>query len=64
LCEDALVDQRRRRSVRCETTGTFTTGETVVDRRRHGDAGATEVAENVDARALTDRIVRAVGSLA
>lgn len=51
------------RSVRCEPTGVFTAGATVVDRRYEGVQGSVAVAADVDVAQVTDRVIRAVSQL-
>ena len=49
--------------VRCETSGIFTTGETVVDRRHRTEDSCTLVAEDIDVLKVNSRIISAVGDL-
>jgi pyrimidine-specific ribonucleoside hydrolase len=51
------------RSVRCETTGTYTRGMTVVDRRRHASPGRVRIAVAVDAPAVRGRLLQALHRL-
>jgi inosine-uridine nucleoside N-ribohydrolase len=49
--------------VRCEVSGEFTTGATVVDRRPDAPAGLIGVAQDVDVATATRRILEAIGNL-
>jgi inosine-uridine nucleoside N-ribohydrolase len=51
------------RSVRCETTGTFTRDMTVADRRRHASRGEVRIAMGVDTRAVKNRLLEALHNL-
>ena len=53
----------RARSVRCETAGLLTMGETVVDRRPQAVAGPVAVAEEADVAEVSAQIVEAIGRL-
>jgi pyrimidine-specific ribonucleoside hydrolase len=51
------------RWVRCELSGTWTRGMTVVDRREHGEIGFVRVAHSVQAAAVKERIFEALRTL-
>ncbi len=51
------------RWVRCELTGQWTRGMTVVDRRRHGERGSVRVAVDLDAAAVKQTILGALHTL-